>query len=70
MTPYQTRVLAHLVRMAQHDKAYSWWAAKNYAEIDAELGTLPEKLTAEMKARQKSHLQLIEGGKNERNVPQ
>ena len=54
MTPYQTRVLAHLVRMAQVDKAYSWWAAKNYAEIDKELGTLPDLLTAEMKARQRS----------------
>ena len=51
MTPYQTRVLAHLVRMAQQDKAYSWWAAKHYAEIDKELGTLPELLTKEMRQR-------------------
>ena len=51
MTPYQTRVLAHLVRMAQHDKAYSWWAAKNYAEMDAELWAMPELLTKEMRQR-------------------
>ena len=68
MTPYQTRVLAHLVRMAQQDKAYSWWAAKNFAQIDAELWAMPELLTKTMLQRSKE--QSTGGGTNERNVSQ
>lgn len=52
MTPYQQKVLDHLVNMALLDKQYAWWASKNYAEIDrAELWAMPELLTKTMKAR-------------------
>lgn len=50
MTPYQARILAHLVAMAKLDKAYAWWASKNYAEIDRhQLAEMPELLTKAMK---------------------
>ena len=51
MTPYQTKVLAHLVSMAQLDKAYAWWASKQYAAMDQELWAMPEMLTKAMKGR-------------------
>jgi hypothetical protein len=50
MTPYQARILAHLVAMAKLDKAYAWAASKQYAELDKyELAQMPEWLTNEMK---------------------
>lgn len=54
MTPLQTKVLAHLVKMAKLDKSYAWWAAKHYAELcPHELGELPQLLTAAMLERHK-----------------
>lgn len=56
MTPYQQKFLAHLVRMAQQDKALAWWSAKAYAEIDPyQLRDMPALLTAEMKLLQPSN---------------
>lgn len=53
MNDYQQRILDHLVSMAKQDKAYSWWAAKNYAQIDPHhLADMPAQLTARMKALQ------------------
>lgn len=55
MTPYQSQILAHLVAMAKQDKAYAWWASKNYAEIDRyQLAEMPEMLTKTMKAMNES----------------
>lgn len=49
MTPYQARILAHLVAMANQDKAYAWAASKQYAEIDRyELAQMPELLKQAM----------------------
>ncbi len=49
MTPYQARILAHLVAMAKLDKAYAWSASKQYAELDKyELAQMPELLTKAM----------------------
>ena len=54
MTPLQTKVLAHLVKMAKLDKNYAWWASKHYAEIfPHELAELPALLTAAMLERNK-----------------
>ena len=54
MTPLQTKVLAHLVKMAKLDKSYAWWAAKHYAELcPYELAELPQLLTAAMLERNK-----------------
>lgn len=49
MTPHQSKILAHLVTMAQTQKAYAWWASKNFAELDPELADMPRLLTAAMK---------------------
>lgn len=50
MTPYQAKILAHLVAMAKLDKAYAWSASKQYAELDKyELAQMPELLTKAMK---------------------
>ena len=50
MTPYQARILAHLVAMANQDKGYAWSASKQYAELDKyELAQMPELLTKAMK---------------------
>ena len=63
---HREKFLAHCIHLATIDKAYSWWAAKNYATLyPQELSDLPEFLTQEMKARQRSSLQVIEGGKSE-----
>lgn len=49
MTPLQTKVLAHLVKMAKLDKKYAWWAANHYAEIcPHDLAEMPALLTREM----------------------
>ena len=48
MTPLQTKVLAHLIYMAQTQKAYAWSAAKWYADTSDELAELPQMLTAAM----------------------
>ena len=53
MTPFQSEVLAHLVRMALQDKKLAWWSAKNYAQIDPyQLQDIPALLTAEMKPKE------------------
>ena len=40
--------------MAQMDKAFAWWAAKNYAQIyPEELAEMPAKLTESMLSQQK-----------------
>lgn len=50
MDPYQTKILNHLVMMAQTQKAYAWWSSKFYAELDPEqLADMPKLLTAAMK---------------------
>jgi uncharacterized protein (DUF2461 family) len=49
-----------------NEKLAGWQCAQELAEkYPAELSDLPQRLTAEMKTRQKSGLRLIEGGKNE-----
>jgi hypothetical protein len=49
MTPYQARILAHLVAMANQDKGYAWAASKHYAELDKyELAQMPELLKQAM----------------------
>lgn len=53
MTPFRSRVLAHLVWMAQRDKAYAWAASKHYAQLcPQELGDMPQLLTAAMRHKQ------------------
>ncbi len=44
------RFLDHLERMARLDKAYAWWASKNYAAMLPEWADLPELLTERMNA--------------------
>ena len=62
MSPYQERVLAHLVSLALVDKTYSWWAAKNFAQIDPHLlSEMPSLLTQEMRRRNEQVRQ--EGGR-------
>ena len=52
MTPLQTKVLAHLVKMAKLDKSYAWWAAKHYAELcPHELADIPQLLVSAMQSR-------------------
>ena len=54
--------LTHCIRMAQIDKVYSWSAANTYAAMYPQLlSTLPELLTARMKALQAG----IEGNTHE-----
>jgi len=53
MTPYQSQILAHLIWMAQTQKAYAWAASKRYAEIDPyQLSEMPHLLTQEMHSKQ------------------
>jgi len=53
MTPFRSRVLAHLVWMAQRDKAYAWAASKHYAQLcPQELVDMPQLLTAAMRHKQ------------------
>lgn len=43
-------VLSHCIAMAKYDKAYAWWAAKNYAQQNPEeFSALPDMLIFEMK---------------------
>jgi hypothetical protein len=53
MNAYQQSILNHLVSMAQQDKRYAWWAAKNYAQLDPyQLADMPALLTERMKQLQ------------------
>ena len=53
MNAYQQSILDHLVMMAQQDKRYAWWAAKNYAQLDPyQLADMPALLSARMLALQ------------------
>jgi hypothetical protein len=53
MSPYQSKILAHLINMAKLDKSYSWWSAKKYAQIDPhQLADMPEQLTRSMRELQ------------------
>lgn len=44
-----THILQHLAKLAKTDKAYAWWAAHLFAELDPTLADMPERLTQEMK---------------------
>ena len=61
------RYIAQCVKWCEAgQKAHAWHLAQEAGTLyPAELSDLPELLTAEMKARQRSSLQVIEGGKNE-----
>lgn len=54
MTPYVQKFLTHCMMLASLDKPYSWWAAKNYAELDPQLADLPKLLTTAMQQLQSS----------------
>lgn len=57
MPDFKTRLIDHLVWMASLDKAYAWWAAKNYASMHKDFEDVPQLLTAAMQSRKsKEHL--------------
>ena len=48
----QQRILAHLIFMAQTQKAYAWHSANKYAEIHPhELSQLPDLLVSAMRSQ-------------------
>ena len=54
MNAHQQSILDHLVMMAQQDKRYAWWAARNFKEIDPyQLADMPALLSARMQAMQR-----------------
>jgi hypothetical protein len=44
-------VVLHLCQIAEQDKAYAWWAAKQYATFFADWLDIPALLTVAMRKR-------------------